>query len=40
MNYITSLEEERRIRIEEFASKDMKSCDADYNKGEREIYRV
>ena len=37
MNYITSLEEERRIRIEEFASKDMKSCDADYNKGEREV---
>lgn len=39
-NYITSLEEERRIKIDQFASKDTKSCDADYNKGLRRIRKI
>lgn len=40
INYITSLEEERRIEIEQFASKDMKFCDSDYNIGLRRIRKV
>lgn len=40
MNYITSLEEERRIKIEQFACKDMRARDSDYNTGLRRIRKV
>lgn len=40
MNYITSLEEERRIKIEQFASKDMIILDNNYNVGLRRIRKV
>lgn len=40
MNYITSLEEERRIEIEQFACKDMRARDSDYNTGLRRIRKV
>lgn len=40
MNYITSLEEERRIKIEQFAYKDMRTRDSDYNTGLRRIRKV
>lgn len=40
MNYITSLEEERRLKIEQFASKDMRVIDSDYNTGLRMIRKA
>lgn len=40
MNYITSLEEERRIKIEQFACKDIRARDSDYNTGLRRIRKV
>lgn len=40
MNYITSLEEERRIKIEQFAAKDMCTRDNNYNIGLRRIRKV
>jgi hypothetical protein len=40
MNYITSLEEERRIKIEQFACKDMRARDSDYNTGLRRIRKI
>lgn len=40
MNYITYLEEERRIKVEQFASKDMRVIDSDYNTGLRMIRKV
>lgn len=40
MNYITSLEEERRIKIDQFVAKDMCIRDNNYNMGLRRIRRV
>lgn len=39
-NYITSLKEEHRIKIEQFASKDMRTRDNNYNIGLRRIRKV
>lgn len=36
----TSLKEERRIKIEQFAHKDFKTCDSIYNKGLSRILKV